>query len=284
MGAASLSGCGTSPSDARAEKTDGAADRDVAASTRTFAAMPAVADDAIANWNRLRGAALPKAVADQLRISARKGFDPALLAAQLPPPQAADAAADRALASYEAAAVRLSAKLSTAGEATARREADAGEARLSTRTDRDAIVALAADLPAPERSVERAVAARWMLAALEAVNGGPLEDMRAADAARLADGASEMIAGARRPAVDHADGLPPLGIQREAAHRAARRVLLELAPADIAAFRAHYGSPGGRARGRLLVAALAAADDQAGRAMLLDFFTAVRKLPPEAFR
>ena len=281
-GATWLPGCGASQPAAQVEQAAGPADLDAAASARAFAHMPDLADQAIALQAR-RHAAPPEAVARQLRASAHKAFDPALLAAQLPPAGAPDAAADRALANYQAAAARLAATLSTAGEATVRQDAEAAQARLSARADRDAIDALAAVMPAPERAGERAVTLRRMLAALGAVNGGLPDELRTADAAKLEEGVSEMMANSRRPGVDHADGLLTLGTQIEVARGATKRALLELSPADVAALRAHYGSPTGRARRQLLVASLVVADDQGGRAMLLDFFSALRRLPPEAF-
>ena len=67
--------------------------------------------------------------------------------------------------------------------------------------------------------------------------------------------------------------------QVEAAKGAVRRTLIDLSPADVAALLAHYQTPSGRARHSLTKAALEVANDQAGRAMLIDFFTRVKNLP-----
>lgn len=279
-GTLALSACGTSPSVAQTEEAGQHTDFDVAASVRAFAAMPSVADEAIAYWTQRYGAP-PKAVADQLRASAHKAFDPARLAAQLPPPSAPDAAASRALANYQAAADRL-AKTSAATEASLRRDAQAADARLSARADREAIEALAEVMPEPARVGERAVMLRRMLAALDAVRGGLPDDLRTADAAKLDAAVSEIVADVRRPSADYAGGLPTPGTQIEAARGVARLALIELSPADIDALRVHYASPAGRTRRQSLAAALNVADDQAAQAMLVDFITALRRLRPEA--
>lgn len=279
---AALPSCSASPSPVDVKDDDRPVDLDAIASARAFAEMPAVADEAIAYWTRRYGAP-PKAIANQLRVSARKAFAPELFASQLPPLGTADPAASQALARYQAEVARLVAS-SPRADPTLRGGAEAEDAGASARADRAAIDALADLMPGPERAGERAETLRRMLAALDAVRGGLSNDLRGGDAAKLEDAVESIIANLRRPTLNYADGLPTAGMKIEAARSTARRALSALSPNDITALRAHYGSPAGRSRRQELVAALNVADDKAGQAMLLDFFTAVRRLPPDSVR
>lgn len=279
---AGLPSCSASPSAVDVKDDDRPVDLDAIASTRAFAEMPAIADEAIAYWTRRYGAP-PKAVANQLRVSARKAFSPELLASQLPPMSTADPAASQALVRYQAEVAKL-ATTSSVADPTLRGDAKAGNMGASARADRAAIDALADLMPGPERAGERAETLRRMLAALDAVHGGLSNDIRGGDAAKLEDAVASIIANLRRPTLNYADGLATAGMKIEAARSTARRALSALSPNDIAALREHYGSTAGRSRRQELAAALNVADDKAGQAMLLDFFTAVRQLPPASVR
>lgn len=279
---AGLPSCSASPSAVDVKDDDRAVDLDAIASTRAFAEMPAIADEAIAYWTRRYGAP-PKAVANQLRVSARKAFAPELLASQLPPMSTADPAASQALERYQTEVAKL-ATTSSVADPTLRGDAKAGDTGASARADRAAIDALADLMPGPERAGERAETLRRMLAALDAVHGGLSNDIRGGDAAKLEDAVASIIANLRRPTLNYADGLATAGMKIEAARSTARRALSALSPNDIAALRKHYGSPAGRSRRQELAAALNVADDKAGQAMLLDFFTAVRQLPRASVR
>ena len=219
--------------------------------------------------------------ADALRSAVRQAFVEdiaARIAAQIAATStSSDPAVESAFMAASAGFLAARAKLAPVEKADYATFERRTRARFDARRDKLSLDRLADAMAHPALAAEVALTGQRLTQLLEATKGGMPADLAQADRAALARGIGELLVATRRDR-DKETGLFNAVLLTGAAKGRIRLVLLDLAPADVAALLAFYHSPGGRTRRNALVNAFARENDAAGRQLATTYIIAARAL------